>query len=498
MSATRLAAFAALLLAVSLARCDPATFTGTALGPDGRPVVGAVVMARDVRAEGPSQLVETTTDAGGRFDLKLEMAYVGSAIGILAVHPGLALGMEYAMPGLPVAIRLGADPVVFAVKTVDADGSPVAGVAVHVVSVAPNSDTAIMPFFFLDAGPLDGVTDAEGIVRFKGLLAEARLSLNIAAEGLASVAVQLAEDTGTELTVTMVPEGRISGRVLLDGQPVADVEVRAIREHDNAGGWFGGDTTRTGPHGAYTLRHLPAGNYGVRVSGAEGLVALPLRQVPVQSGVETAGQDLQLTPGALVRGKVTDASTGGPVAGMWVWGGAPDWLPTQITTESAADGSYELRLPPGTHEVSVRAQRMYSLPEGQQRSLELAEGDVVEGVDFVVQPPAAVTGVVLTPEGRPATGVIVWFAYLGEYGGRPHTWAAVQPSGAFRLDTTDSFIEQGGYVIARDPFRDQIAVAPFGNSQRVLEMALQPAAYVWCTAQTPEGKPLEASASPRM
>lgn len=111
------------------------------------------------------------------------------------------------MPGLPVAVRLGADPVVFAVKTVGAEGKPVAGAAVHVVSVAPNNDTAIMSFLFADAGPLDGVTDAEGVLHFSGLPAEARLSLNIAAEGLASVAVQLAEDTGTERTVTMVPEG---------------------------------------------------------------------------------------------------------------------------------------------------------------------------------------------------------------------------------------------------------------------------------------------------
>lgn len=74
--------------------------------------------------------MDTTSDGGGRFELKLEMAYAGLAVEVLAMHPGLALGVEYAMPGLPVIIRLGANPVVFAVKTVTPEGDPVVGAAV--------------------------------------------------------------------------------------------------------------------------------------------------------------------------------------------------------------------------------------------------------------------------------------------------------------------------------------------------------------------------------
>lgn len=143
----------------------------------------------------------------------------------------------------------------------------------------------------------------------------------------------------------------------------------------------------------------------VGLAPPEGLVAPRLGDIGLETGRTVTGQDFALTPGALRRGRVIEAGTGKPVAGVTVLAGALA-IPSQEGMTDA-EGRCEIRVPPGKVGVDCMASGDYVRESHDQRAFEVQERQVAEEVDLILKPPRQVKGVVLDLAGNPAAGAQV-------------------------------------------------------------------------------------------
>ncbi len=218
-------------------------------------------------------------------------------------------------------------------------------------------------------------------------------------EDAAPVAVQSGSAV-TGINFALPPAGSISGRVTDPaGAPLAWLTLfaekldgsRVVVEQ------FWGSTDE---EGRYTIIGLGSGNYRVGLLLWNGLVlyyggttdpnqAVP---VPVVQGQATAGIDFSVGTGGGVRGKVTDAVTGQPVAFAEVW--VMDGLGMVVSWgASKSDGTYEaLWLPAGNYKAMALAPCYKEEWFREASSFETAEwvrvanNAVTSGVDFTLTP----------------------------------------------------------------------------------------------------------------
>ncbi len=110
---------------------------GQVVGPDGRPMAGATVIAWRWRPDGPriddehvsrkaSVIGRKTTGPDGRYEFYFETAEVATAARVIAIAPGAGLGYR----GKDDEIRLSAGDLPIAGRLVDLEGRPVAGAKV--------------------------------------------------------------------------------------------------------------------------------------------------------------------------------------------------------------------------------------------------------------------------------------------------------------------------------------------------------------------------------
>ena len=123
---------------------------GQVVGPDGRPMPGATVIAWRMRLDGPriddehvtrkaSVIARKTTGNDGRYEFDFETAEVAAAARVIATAPGSGLGYR----GKDDEIRLTAGDLPIAGRLVDLEGRPVAGAKVALGQVMlPPSDAA--------------------------------------------------------------------------------------------------------------------------------------------------------------------------------------------------------------------------------------------------------------------------------------------------------------------------------------------------------------------
>lgn len=245
----------------------------------------------------------------------------------------------------------------------------------------------------------------------------------------------------------------IAGRVLRlgerDQRPAGSVEV-VFR------GATGDATTTTRRDGGYAIR-LPRGNYGVFVRDAQVMsigrrdpTRLPGPPLPETAGVpdeglmlnvtadrDLDGVDLPVIRGAKLTGRVID-SAARPIAGAMLRAiGNGSWRPVLATdlAESAADGSFELRLVPGGYEITASHPRFAGV-EHRERARYIVGADTPINAVVVMTPGCVITGRVATRSGeRAGDGALerMWGASELEFApaGR------IDPDGSFSFATTD-------------------------------------------------------------
>jgi len=396
------------------AHAEQVTITGQVLGPEGEAVAEAevFVLYRSPEVRWPFAVKQRQSDADGRFSFSFDTHKPDRAVQVGALKEGFALDWGRVEAGGEIALKLGANAVTCRGTVTDAQGNPIEGVEVAIGTLKRLAESGTWQHLvFAEAKLFHDITDKTGRFEFAGLSAEAGLSLVAQAEGWATRVIGnvmpptiFAREQDIELILH--PAATISGCVTDDGQPVGGVRVAA--QGVNVDGWA---EDVSGEDGRYKLAGLPGGTYNVMIYDApEGLTAAALEGVTVKSGEHLRDADIELTPGGLVQGTVTEAETDQAIAGAHIGAHGPARPESSAAIQSAtADeaGRYTLRLPGGKNMLyyAGRAKGFpYALAQPQRHWIDVVEGETVTGVDFVLRRAPRLRGQVLLPDGQPAAG----------------------------------------------------------------------------------------------
>jgi len=420
----RLCASAVVLLLIALLPCslladdEPLHFAGVVLYPDGSPAAGAKVWLVHV-ADGVATTAATcAAGADGRFEFtahELDRAK-WTFYQVCTRVPGYAVGWTNRLLYDDAALRIVLEPEIeLQGVIIGAADDPVAAIRPRI-----NNLYRAVPFDPQCIGEWDTwlswppeleqqmvtQTDTEGAFTVRHV--PAGLALRVSVDdpggqyGFADLDwVDLA--ARTPFTIRLMRCGTVQGRVTdaATGEPVEGVCVGvALGARLRA---------TTDANGRYEIAGVPEGRWPVHLHEAPTrFTAVSVSGVEVKPGEVTDGADLQLISGLEVRGSVTEADTGKPVAGValnWTTRQSPDGGGSTPVVTTGADGTYSLRAPEGPVELYPQ-----SMPTGWRPTK--TGGDVFERftltldnapyvVDFQAVRARSLTGRVLGPDGPP-------------------------------------------------------------------------------------------------
>lgn len=363
---------------------DPAhttIVTGRVLDADGKPVAGGqvVVMAehwarfeRPLGVYGHNNLPITfrttgpvRTDQEGRFRIEAPVGPARPSWNVLlhAAAEGHGMATVELAKGKPqqdFTVKLDREYAIRG-RLLDTQGQPAAMASVRPMFVAglgvtlETLTTTDPPPY---ANPLIPAvsTDDHGRFLIRGLRKD-KVWIEISDERFATQRMHaqptpIAEmkESPFSLVGAKVVEGRVTyGK---GGKPAAGARVVIVTGYDNV------VQTRTDEEGRYTLNPFPGDSFQLTVFPADGQPYLPWKKGLSFTQASRMEADVELERGVLVRGRVGEKPSGGPVAGALVvyrrkdpkslgsrlWDWIHGALETAITRE---DGSFELAAPAG-------------------------------------------------------------------------------------------------------------------------------------------------------
>jgi len=295
-------------------------------------------------------------------------------------------------------------------------GGKLTGV-VHDASGKPVAKAAVFAGFdrYMN-GAVKSQSDDNGNFNLKNL-ALGENYLTISAPGLAPefVTINVAA-TNPPLEIALKPGKVIHGRVVDDhGNPVEGVDVSYEGLADR-NGIFSGRTlewkTKTDANGAFTWDSAPAKVVNLNINKS-GYMALEWIQVATDTTNQTT---FKLNRPLTIRGSVTDADTGEPIATFKVTPGWPENGGARLEkreAKSGAAGRYEVQLDrpiiisPTPYDFIFQISSPGYAP-AQSRSIKPSEGVVTWDVKLKKTP--GTIGHVNTSNGKPAAGVKVLLA----------------------------------------------------------------------------------------
>jgi protocatechuate 3,4-dioxygenase beta subunit len=206
------------------------------------------------------------------------------------------------------------------------------------------------------------------------------------------------------------------------------------------------------------------------------------QKLTLEAGVTTP-IELQLLPGCILRGRVTDQDTGKPIAGARIGEG---WTMDKYV-ETDADGRYEMR---GYGSYGYGEVRVTAPDYGPQLRRLPKQADGVTA-DFALQRGCEVTGRTVDAAGKPVAGAYV--AAVGFSGDGTFDWSGstTDADGRYRLRGLRHEVEHA--LIARaDGFASLVGDLPSLRPEPTAlpDVTLRPARYVSGVVVDAEGKPV--------
>jgi hypothetical protein len=227
-------------------------------------------------------------------------------------------------------------------------------------------------------------TDADGRLQLRGVGLDQSLSFEVRAAGFGTQRLRLETKAGVNsATLTMGRAHVVEGRVTLGkgGPPAvgAKIKSRSMSSEQGIGQYLGHADVKTDADGRYRIEAAPGGSIRLEVrsagDGADGYLIRGGLVVPADS--VSSRMDFVLPRGVLVKGRVTDAATGRPIAGAAVWHMAyernnPYYIKEGASNQfngdeqkgiSAADGTFQLGVMPGPGYLVVKGPTLDYLHE---------------------------------------------------------------------------------------------------------------------------------------
>lgn len=312
--------------------------------------------------------------------------------------------------------------------------------------------------------------------------------------------------------------GAIAGRVTAaaDGEPVAGARIAITVPAGAAVA-----EAVTGADGGYRSGPLPAGGYrvftdtggrlaeevwdGVHCDGRSPFgLCDPRRGTPVVVRLRraTGGIDFELERLGAITGRITDAATGAPLAGVGVHASRDET--SSWTGTSGADGGYEVAgLLAGEYRVYTfdAAEHVGELFDGVPcpdflcdaaagSAVAVAVDQVTAGVDFALDRGAAISGTVAKEGGGPLGGVQVRLRdpaggldRVAQTDGLGRFRFAALPAGAYRVHTNGALVlgasdeAYDGVACGLDAFECAVDATPVPvvlGEERVIGFGLEP------------------------
>jgi RNA polymerase sigma factor (sigma-70 family) len=354
--------------------------TGHVRGADGQPVANAQV-ALIVRPKRPTLndqdqvLGQTRADAEGRYRLTVPLgaaAYFWE-VTVLAGAKGHGLAVQQLSPDVQKAqadIKLPVEQVLRG-RLVDVQGQPAAHVKVYLTRVGGMSGGMPVGVHLTDPpkdfplwpGPV--TTDAQGRFLLTGMNQDGGMGLEVRDDRFARQHLypgKVRNQAGKEIRISLAPAQWLEGRVLAEdtGKPVPHARLAVGGADSERQVRFVGIQGRGQADGQGRFRiNLPPGKwFNVTASAPVGQPYLTPRQTfEWPRGAVKHARDIKLPRGVLVRGKITEAASGQPVAGAGVqYEPCPGQNPKvrtdvlrgwQDMVVSGADGVFQIVVQPG-------------------------------------------------------------------------------------------------------------------------------------------------------
>jgi RNA polymerase sigma factor (sigma-70 family) len=425
---------------------------GRVLDPQGKPMTGAAIdvigrprgpwVATRVRLEVRVLIGRGETGADGRF--RFDAARTASTrffeVDAVAAAPGFGVGWARLNPDAeqPQAeISLLPEQVIRA-RIVDINGQPAAGVTLWVGRVGRFTDRGTFegvslgeppPPEGLRAWPRPVKTDQEGRFTLTGIDRGPSVGLVADDPRFAHQWLNIQTDNPkgpSEATLVLRPSTIIEGRVLAadTGRPIPDAAISVAASRDEIGSMY---TThfRADGQGRYTANPSPGGYFRVSGHPPEGQPYLiPQLEFAWTKGTVKRELDIRLPRGVLIRGKVTDGTTGRPLAGatvQYIAARAPKGVIDgwQAAVATGDDGSYQIAVAPGKGHLfvygptadyvleSIGSNRLYRGQPGGQRyyahkiiPYEFQAGGGPESIAVALRSGKTVKGHIVGPEGQ--------------------------------------------------------------------------------------------------
>lgn len=341
-------------------------------------------------------------------------------------------------------------------------GATISGAVIDEETGLPIVDVSIEAQSVVDGGPNSyASTDADGRYELRGIAPGSYLikawtnSQNYIQELYGDAFnwddASLVTVRGTEpvegINFDLIRGSTISG-VVLDsetGLPIADVEI----ETQSVAGPY--SHASTGADGRYTLRGIAPGSYRIRAwADSQNYIQVlygdtfssdDAKLVTVRGTEPVEGVNFDLSLGAVLSGRVIDATTGLPISKIGVSAGPADeghlsW------TETDGNGNYSLRgLPDGVVEVFVDGEGYI-----QDRTwVRVGPAEAVKGVDFDLTFGATISGRVTDEDtGLPIPNV--WVNADQKNWDGPSSGANTDADGRFKIRG----VAPGTYVLKAD------------------------------------------------
>jgi RNA polymerase sigma factor (sigma-70 family) len=412
------------------ASAPAAVLLGRVITSAEKPVAGARVLALHTIDNAAKLVAETTSDADGKFAFPSDTgprSFVmiqanGFGLTAAAIGPDVSADEPMEVVMMP--------PTDLHVKLIGPGDAPAAGVSVSPKYVRAQPPDFSPSVFWMVELPVEvapqytATTNERGECVISGLPADGSTSLQTLDERFAQItsnnSVSLGDPQATkEFIIHVQPGGAFRGRVIhTDGTPAAGIRVGAqSTDGSSSPGW---DDDITDAAGRYHLKQLPAGPYNIALDllGDTGkqFTAAALENISLRAGETVTPPDLKLITGALLTGRVTVKEDGQPVPNVTIgiYGPAHPRIGAWVgNTTTGADGTYAVRLPPGSQYVYFSS----ALPAGYESTgpsdseIKLADG-AVGTLNFEVRRTrgATVSCRVVDPDGGAISGATVCIA----------------------------------------------------------------------------------------
>lgn len=413
---------------------------GRVVSPGGKPVAGASVTQYFWMTRQSTRLATVPTGADGSFQLPWKGELTGSEIIVTAPGMGIALVSPPDRWDKPVAILLRPATAIRA-TFLDPKGHPVPNLPIRIMWSPPKRRSSFW-LDTIDPERLPTRTDSKGKVRVTGIpqsgdiwfdVADSRFAHTFPATRVHMTGGAPEPQTTVNLQLAASAEGRITFGST--GKPAA--KYRVIAEYTPLLERIG---TKDAPlfvaqvisdaQGHYRFDKMRPGNYQFHLVIGNQLWAAPIKQgISLLPNQTRSGIDFALIPTATVRGRVIDAITGRPVAGVKVSESSAgnSSLSPSVGLLTSSDGDYNIRVPQGKVIIQLSdspyAKAQLIAPSGTSRYQQLVttKGGQEYTADFRVRAQfaptgiAPVTGRVLGPDRKPVAGAEV-IILLGESG----------------------------------------------------------------------------------